>query len=147
MNKQADQPIPQGNYLPAIRHADLIYTSGMTPRKAGKLIFVGKVTADEPLGTYQDAVQLATRNALTAAQNQLADGESIAAVLQLSVFINAQQGFTQHAKLADFASDTLVEELGTIAIGSRAAIGVATLPSDAPVEITLVAAVKNKTAG
>jgi hypothetical protein len=114
----------------------------MTPRKAGKLILTGKVMADEPLGTYKDAVQQATQNALAAAQNQLVDGEAIAAVLQLSVFINAQQGFTQHAKLADFASDMLAEQLGTIAIGSRAAIGVATLPSDAPVEITLVASVK-----
>lgn len=34
MSTFKEQPIPQGKYLPAVRHADLIFTSGMTPRKA-----------------------------------------------------------------------------------------------------------------
>jgi hypothetical protein len=33
-----EQPMPQGKYMPAVRHAELIYTWGMTPRKAGMLI-------------------------------------------------------------------------------------------------------------
>ncbi len=37
-----EQPVPQGKYLTAVRHADLIFTSGMTPRKAGILIYSGK---------------------------------------------------------------------------------------------------------
>lgn len=47
-------------------------------------------------------------------------------------------GFSSHAKLADFASEYLVEELGDAGIGARAAIGIASLPGDAPVEIQLV---------
>ena len=42
MNQRIEQPIPQGKYLPAVRHADVIYTSGMTPRKAGILMYSGK---------------------------------------------------------------------------------------------------------
>jgi enamine deaminase RidA (YjgF/YER057c/UK114 family) len=48
MSRKMKQPIPQGQYLPVVRHADLIYTSGMTPRKAGILIFSGKIRASDP---------------------------------------------------------------------------------------------------
>jgi enamine deaminase RidA (YjgF/YER057c/UK114 family) len=139
MNDQ--QPIPQGHYFPASRHADLIYTSGMTPRIKGELQFAGKVNAEEPLEIYQAAVELATSNALVAAESMLEEGERITRILQLQVFINAEKEFVSHAAMADFASGKIAEELGPDVIGSRAAIGVETLPGNAPVEIMLVAVV------
>jgi enamine deaminase RidA (YjgF/YER057c/UK114 family) len=138
MSPKTEQPIPQGMYLPAIRHADLIYTSGMTPRKAGKLIYSGKIKASDPIESHRDAVRLATQNALLAAQSHLKEGERIEVILQLSVFINAEPEFTAHPKIADYASGLLLEYLGPESIGSRAAIGVASLPSDATVEVTLI---------
>ena len=87
-------PIPQGNYVPAIRTGDLIVTAGMTPRKDGVLI---------------------------------------------NVYVNAAPDFLQHPKLADFASAYLLEELGTAGICARCALGMGTLPGDAPVEINLMA--------
>ena len=141
MSKDIQQPVPQGNYLPAVRHADLIYTSGMTPRKAGKLICCGKIRVADPIEVFRDAVRLATLNALVAAQACLREGEKISVILQLNVFLNVEQEFTAHAKMADYASDLLIENLGTNSIGSRAAIGVATLPSNAPVEVTLIGSV------
>ena len=141
MNQHIEQPIPQGKYLPAVRHADVIYTSGMTPRKAGILMYSGKIRAADPIESHRDAVRLATENAVAAAQARLREDEKISIILQLTVFLNAEQGFTAHAKIADYASEVLIERLGADCIGSRAAIGVATLPSDAPVEVMLVARV------
>ena len=141
MKQILQQPIPQGRYLPAVRHSDLIYTSGMTPRKAGKLLYSGQIRANDAIESHKDAVRLATLNALGAAQACLEEGETISVILQLNIFLNAEQGFTAHAKVADFASDVLIENLGSNCIGSRAAIGVASLPSNAPVEITLTAKV------
>ena len=131
-------PISQGKYVPATRGGNMIFTAGMTPRNNGVLIFSGKVTAEEPLETYRDAVRQAVCNCLTAARNKLEEGESIQRVLSMTVYINAAPGFSSHAKLADFASEYLVEELGDAGIGARAAIGIASLPGDAPVEIQLV---------
>ncbi len=131
-------PVPQGKYLAAVRHSDVIYTSGMTPRKAGKLLFSGKIKVSEDIESYRDAVELATLNALGAAQNCLEAGEKISLILQMSVFLNTEEHFSLHAKIADFASEILINYLGIKSIGSRAAIGVASLPSNAPVEITLV---------
>ncbi len=138
MNQNSNQPIPQGKYLPAVRHADMIYTSGMTPRKAGVLMYSGKIKVTEPIDSYKEAVHLATLNALIAAQNCLKVGETISQILQLTVYLNAEHGFILHAKIADFASELLIEHLGNDCIGSRVAIGVATLPSDATVEIAII---------
>lgn len=138
MNHPTDQPIPQGKYLPAVRNTDVIYTSGMTPRKAGVLIYAGKIKADDAIDAHRDAVRLATKNALNAAQSLLKEGEKIAFILQLNVYLNAEDHFTAHAKIADFASEALIETLGSACIGARAAVGVSSLPSNATVEITLV---------
>jgi enamine deaminase RidA (YjgF/YER057c/UK114 family) len=134
-------PVPQGKYLPATRYGDIVYTSGMTPRKNGVLIFEGKVSSSESLDTYREAIRLAVANALTAARNVLAGQEHLARVLSLTVFIAADETFQAHSRLADFASEYLHQEIGDAGIGSRAAIGVASLPGNAPVEIQLVAAI------
>lgn len=135
------QPVPQGDYIPARRHGALIFTSGMTPRRDGVLLHHGPVRADAPVEDHRDAVRLACGNALAAARAMLAPGESLAAILGLTVYVAAEPGFTAHSRIADLASAYLREELGDAGIGSRAAVGVASLPGNAPVEIQLVAAV------
>jgi len=142
MSMEKVNPVPQGNYVPATRFGSLICTAGMTSRKNGVLIFAGKVKADEPLETYREAVYQATSNALMAAQNMLAEGEKIAQVMQLMVYVNAEEGFNVHSKLADFASEYLCRELGQQGIAARAALGIASLPGNAPVEIQMICAVQ-----
>lgn len=142
MSRTTAQPIPQGKYLPAVRHGDLIYTSGMTPRKAGKLLYSGKISLADSAGSHREAVRLATMNALVAAQALLREGEKITLILQLHVFLNAEDGFSAHAKIADFASEVLIEKLGPGCTGSRVAIGVSSLPSNATVEIAMTGKVE-----
>lgn len=141
MIEKKANPIPQGKYVPVTRFGDLIVTAGMTPRKNGQLIQTGRVLKDAPLEDYKDAVRQAAENALTAALNQLAEDERIVRVLSMTVYVNAEDGFTAHAKIADFASDYLNEELGDASPMARVSIGVATLPGNAPVEIQLMCGV------
>lgn len=141
MSQNIEQPIPQGKYLPAVRHADVIYTSGMTPRKAGKLLYSGKIHAEVPIETHENAIRLASLNAFTAAKSCLKEGEKISLILQLNVFLNTDEKFTAHAQIANYASEVFIEKLGANCIGSRTAIGVASLPSNATVEISLIAKV------
>ena len=133
-------PAPQGRYVPAARIGELIYTAGMTPRKDGKLIREGQIKAATPIADLREAVRLAAENALTAARSLLTEGETIK-VVSMNVYLNAEAALTHHAALADHASDYLHEELGEAGIGSRAAIGVASLPGGSPVEIQLIVAV------
>jgi len=131
-------PIPQGKYVPATRGGNFIYTAGMTPRNNGVLILTGKVKATEPIEVYRDAVRQATFNALTAARNLLKENEQLEQVLSFSVYINAEESFTSHSILADFASEFLLQEIGEAGIGSRASIGVSSLPGNAPVEVQMI---------
>ena len=137
MNAQ-QQVIPQGRYVPATRGDNLIFTAGMTPRKNGVLLMSGKIRSSDELAVYRDIARQAAGNAVNAARNILNDGEKLSQVLSLSVFVNAETGYTQHSKLADFISDFLYEELGDVGIGSRTAVGVASLPGDAPLEVQMV---------
>lgn len=138
MSHMLENPIPQGKYLPAVRHSDIIYTSGMTPRKGGNLLYSGKIKVGDSIESHKKAVQLATLNALTAVQACLNKGEKIALILQLNVFLNTDEEFTAHAKVADFASELCIEKLGPDCIGTRTSIGVKSLPSNAPVEIAII---------
>ena len=133
MGKEAN-PIPQGKYVPATRFGQLIYTAGMTPRKNGVLMMEGKLGQAANLEDYREAVVQAAKNALTAARNKLNEGEALAQILSITVYVNAEADFTGQSKLADMASEYFCEELG------RAAVGVASLPGNAPVEISIVAA-------
>lgn len=136
--EKAKNPIPQGKYVPATRFGNLIATAGMTPRENGVLLFEGKIRKDAEVSEYRSAVRLAAKNALTAASNMLAEGERISQVMTITVYLNAEDGYTKHAKVADFASEYLCEELKDAGICSRTSIGVASLPGNAPCEIQLL---------
>lgn len=132
-------PIPQGNYVSVFRHGDLVVTSGITPRVNGELRHAGRLETGVPLETYRPAVTLAARNVLAALESALQDGERIAAIMQATVYLAASEDFVGHAKAADFASEVFVEALGPAGRGTRAAIGVASLPGGASVEISVQA--------
>lgn len=68
--------------------------------------------------------------------------ESLSIILDLTVYIAAEPDFVAHSALADYASALLTSELGETAIGYCTAIGVATFPGNAPVELQLVASVR-----
>jgi len=140
--KENNKVIPQGKYIPAKRCGNLVFTAGMTPRNNGVLIMEGKIDNNEPLEKYIIAVEQATENALKAIKNILSKDEVIVDILSLNVYVNSENNFKKHSKLADFASEYLFKELGEIGIASRTSVGVISLPGNAPVEIQIIAAIE-----
>jgi enamine deaminase RidA (YjgF/YER057c/UK114 family) len=132
-------PIPQGKYIPAKKSKNFIFSAGMAPRIDGKLMLEGQVKNTEDISIYKEAVVQAAKNALTAIKNALSPEEKIEDIVTMTVYVNAEDGFTSHSKIADFASEYIVDKLGDLAICSRAAIGVKSLPGNAPVEVQIVA--------
>ncbi len=114
----------------------------MTPRNNGVLIMEGKIDNNEPLEKYIITVEQATENALKAIKNILSKDEVIVDILSLNVYVNSENNFKKHSKLADFASEYLFKELGEIGIASRTSVGVISLPGNAPVEIQIIAAIE-----
>lgn len=136
-------PRAQGLYVPAKRLGDMIFVSGMTPRADGRLIQTGQIARGDDPERYRAAVELAARNALAAAGAVLSEGEDLHLPLSLTVYLNAAPDFTEHARIADFASAVLAGRLEG-EIPSRAAVGVASLPGGAPVELALVISARRR---
>jgi enamine deaminase RidA (YjgF/YER057c/UK114 family) len=68
--------------------------------------------------------------------------QRILACRKLTVFVAATADFEEHPKVANGASDLIIEILGDVGKHSRSAVGVASLPFNAPVEVEAVFDVK-----
>jgi enamine deaminase RidA (YjgF/YER057c/UK114 family) len=132
-----EAPAPQGRYLAALVAGELVLTAGMTPRVDGELRHVGRVGKDVSLDEARDAARIAASNAVAAAAAETGSLDGIARALRLVVFVNAVDGFTRHSVVADAASARLVELLGDRGAVVRTAVGVASLPGGACVEVEL----------
>jgi enamine deaminase RidA (YjgF/YER057c/UK114 family) len=62
--------------------------------------------------------------------------------VRLGVYIVATPEFTEHAKVADRASELLRDVFGEEAVSSRLVIGVASLPLGSSVELEVIIEVK-----
>jgi enamine deaminase RidA (YjgF/YER057c/UK114 family) len=132
-----EAPKPVGAYVPAVRSGGLVFTAGQLPFKDGKLTAEGKVPTPVPLEDAQVAARQALLNALAAVAS-VAPLDDVRRVVRLNVFVNSAPSFTDQAKVANAASDMLVDVFGEAGRHSRCAIGAAELPLNAPVELDLV---------
>lgn len=131
-------PRPQGNYVPTSQVGDLVLTAGMTPRVAGGLVVTGRVGDGVGLDEARRGAGIAAANALSALADRAGD-LGLITLTRMTVFVQAASGFTDHSLVADAATETLVHHLGERGRCARSAVGVASLPGDASVEIELTA--------
>lgn len=127
--------------MPAVHHDGLILTAGMTPRRDGVLQVTGVVGETLSLEQAREAAALAAANAVAAAWSAAPEGTSGLRCLRMTVYVACAPGFTDLSAVADGASETIKAQLGAAALPSRSAIGVQSLPSGAPVEVELTAAI------
>ena len=134
---------PVAAYVPAVRTGTYVYTSGQLPTVDGKLPAVGKV-GDEV--SVQDAAGMARTcalNALAAAASAAGGLEAIRRIVKVTGFVASAPGFGGQAQVINGASELLIEVFGEDGKHSRSAIGVAELPLNAPVEVELIAEVRD----
>ena len=135
--------VPVAAYVPAVRTGRYVYTSGQLPTADGKLPAVGKV-GDEV--SAQDAAGMARTcalNALAAAASAAGGLEAIRRIVKVTGFVASAPGFGGQAQVINGASELLIEVFGEDGKHSRSAIGVAELPLNAPVEVELIAEVRD----
>ncbi len=134
---------PVAAYVPAVRTGSYVYTSGQLPTVDGKLPAVGKV-GDEV--SAQDAAGMARTcalNALAAAASAAGGLEAIRRIVKVTGFVASAPGFGGQAQVINGASELLIEVLGEDGKHARSAVGVAELPLNAPVEVELIAEVRD----
>jgi len=129
---------PVASYVPAQVTGNLLYTAGQLPFFDGALIATGKVGGEV---SPTDAIELArvcTLNALAAAQSVLGSLDRVKQIVKVNGFVASTPDFIGQPGVLNGASELLGEIFGDIGKHARAAVGVAVLPLDAPVEVELI---------
>jgi enamine deaminase RidA (YjgF/YER057c/UK114 family) len=132
---------PVANYVSFLHLDRLLFVSGQLPMKDGTVAFTGKVGAGLDLASGQEAARLCAVNILAQAKAALRDLDRIVQLLRLNGYVNAPSDFTEHPKVINGASDLMVEVLGNKGRHTRIAVGCASLPLDAAVEIDAIFAI------
>ncbi|NGO53409.1 RidA family protein [Allomesorhizobium camelthorni] len=129
---------PAANYVPFMRTGNLVFTAGQLPLKDGKLQATGLLGRDVDIAAGKEAAKLCAINILAQAKAAIGDLEKIRRLVKITVFVASAPDFTEQHLVANGASDFLVEVLGEPGKHARAAVGTASLPLNAAVEIEAV---------
>ncbi len=129
---------PAANYLPFVRSGNLLFTSGQLPMRDGKLQVSGVVGRDLDTAAGIEAAKLCAINVLAQAKAALGDLEKIARLVKISVFVASTPDFIEQHLVANGASDFLAAALGERGKHARSAVGMASLPLNAAVEVEAV---------
>ena len=128
---------PFGSYIPAKRAGNLIFVSGQLPMRDGQMLAAGPVPSRCSIEQARSAAAQCVINGLAAAATTT-DLNQITGVLRLGVFVNSDPAFYEQPKIANAASELLIELFGESGKHTRAAVGVPALPLDATVEIEII---------
>jgi enamine deaminase RidA (YjgF/YER057c/UK114 family) len=130
--------VPLAAYVPAVRAGNLVFVSGQLPTIDGKLALTGKVGGGGV--TVEQARGLAQRcalNALAAAAEVAGGLDAITRVVKVVGYVACAPEFTAHPQVINGASELLGHVFGESGAHARVAVGVASLPLDAPVEVEM----------
>jgi len=138
---------PLAQYVPAKLVGDLVYCSGQLPVRDGAVIYKGHLGADLMLEEGVECARLCALNCLAAARSVIGDLDRVAEVVRVCGFVSSAPGFVTPHDVLNGASDLLVEVFGEAGRHVRAAVGVAALPANAPVEVEMILRVRDEDAG
>ena len=134
---------PVAVYVPAVRSGDHVYTSGQLPMRSGELIRTGKVGADVTADEAYECAQQCGLNAIAAVKSVVGDLSAVTRVVKVVVFVASSPDFTGQPGVANGVSELLGKVFGDAGVHARSAVGVASLPLDAPVEVELLVEVSS----
>lgn len=127
---------PAANYVGFVRTGNLLFVSGQVcvdPK--GKLIATGKLGIDVTIEQGNIAARGCAINLLSQLKAALGDLDKVVRVVRLGGFVNSAPDFVDGPKVLNGASDLMVAVFGDKGRHARTTVGVASLPSNAAVEV------------
>ncbi len=110
--------------------------------RTARYLHAGRLGEHIDVAEGAEAARRAALQALSALRHALGDTFApLERILQVTVYLAAVDGFTEHPRVANGASELLIEVLGDAGRHARVAVGVASLPLGGSVELELTAAV------
>lgn len=127
-------PTPAANYIGYVRVGNLLFIGGNIGRIDGVIKYRGKVGAEISVEQGYDAARNCALNHLAIMKAALGDLDKVERIVKVLGYVNVAPGFVDMPKVVNGESDLLVQVFGEKGQHTRAAIGVASLSQDAPVE-------------
>jgi enamine deaminase RidA (YjgF/YER057c/UK114 family) len=132
-------PAPVASYVPVALAGDFAFVAGQVPIADGAVMLTGRLGADVSLEQGQAAARRCALQAVSALRDALGSLDRIVQIPKVTVYVASTPGFIDQPKVANGASDVLVEIFGEAGKHARAAVGVVELPLGAPVEVAVTA--------
>jgi enamine deaminase RidA (YjgF/YER057c/UK114 family) len=137
-------PKPAAHYIPYVRVGNLLFVGGNTGRLNGQPhSYVGKVGERVTLEQAYQMARHCALNHLAIIKSAAGDLDRVERFVKLIGYVNVAPGFTRMPQVVNGASDLLVELWGDRGEHARAAVGVASLANDAPVETEVIVQLKD----
>ncbi|MCK4682466.1 RidA family protein [Candidatus Bipolaricaulota bacterium] len=127
-----------GAYVPAVQSGNLVFCSGQGPYKDGSFAYVGQVGSDVSLDNAYQAARIAALNCLAEIRTVIGSLNRISRVVQIRAFVNSAPDFHDQPKVANGASELILDLFGNAGKHARCALGTSNLPSNIPVEVEMV---------
>jgi enamine deaminase RidA (YjgF/YER057c/UK114 family) len=121
-------PAPLGAYVETVETGNLLFLSGTLPVEGGVPKFLGRIGGELSVEDGRRATRLAALNALALAKEHLGSLDRVTRVVRLGVSLVTTPGFREHPKVADAASELLVDVFGAGKTSTRLVFGMASLP-------------------
>lgn len=129
---------PVANYVPFAVTGTQVHTAGQVSRWNGEFLYVGTVGKDVSVEDAYKAARICGLNIIAQVQAALGDLDRVRRCVKLNVFVRSDESFVEQPKVANGASDLMVEVFGDAGRHARSAIGVKQLPFGVSVEIDAV---------
>jgi enamine deaminase RidA (YjgF/YER057c/UK114 family) len=129
---------PVANYVPAVRSGNLVFLAGHIPRDAQGAVIAGKVGRGATEQEANAAAKVTALALLATLRKEIGDLSKVRRIVRVGGFVNAVDDFKAQPQVMNGCSDLLVAVFGDRGRHARAALGVASLPLGAIVEIEMV---------
>lgn len=132
-------PVPVASFVPWRRQGSTVYLAGQVNEWNGTVPYIGKLGREFDLETGKKAAELCALN-LLACLKVACDGDlsRVKQLLRVGGFVNCEPDFLQVPFVINGASDLFVALMGEAGHHARTAVGVATLPRGAAVEVDAI---------
>ena len=135
-------PVPVASYVPVTQAGGIAFVAGQIPMVDGTQLHPGTLGKQVSVEMGREAAARAALQSLSALRAHLGGSfDRLVRILQLTVYVATDAGFTEHPDVANGASDLLISVLGPDGRHARAAVGMASLPLGASVEVVMTASV------
>jgi enamine deaminase RidA (YjgF/YER057c/UK114 family) len=134
-------PAPAANYVPFCLANNFLYIAGQLPRGPSGIVYTGRLGVEVSLEDGQKAAQLCCLNILAQVKAALGSFHRVGRCVRLTGYVASAADFYDHPLVMNGASDLLVALLDEKGRHTRAAVGVASLPGNAAVEVDAVFAI------